>query len=247
MRGRLWWCVLLAGCSLVNDPGDHLQAGPDAGPQGVPFEQFCDRYAEAFCAAKARCCMTAEVDVAACSDQAAEDCTGIYGSAFGIPDVTYNPLLAAEALDSAQEILDACSIDIIDWGADRRGFLGGLEGEIEGGQPCQPMGDDDTSVFVAHLTCRDRDQICQRISPDEWRCGLKLSDGQSCRSGLVCMSNRCPREPLALNGTCGPGEAATSSCTSGEECASRFCTGRPLSPGQCVDLDPETIYCAPID
>ncbi|MEC7520202.1 MAG: hypothetical protein VYE22_10075 [Myxococcota bacterium] len=241
---RAWLLLLLStGCSLVNDPADHLGPATDAGPAEVRFEDFCGRYAEAFCQAKADCCESGGVDIGACSDAAESECEMFYGSAFGVDGVTYSPTLAAEALASGQVLLDACDLGIVAWATDRRGFLGGLEGEVEGGEVCDPMDRSELALFVAHLTCQNRDHICQQVGVDDWRCGRKLEDGRPCRSGLVCDTARCPRGSLIAPGTCGPGEAAGSPCNRSDECASGFCTGTDLSLGQCVDIDEQTLYC----
>jgi len=262
----LW---LLAGCSIVYDPANHMGGAMDAGstpdatppdatpPDATPpdattadagssidLAEFCTELARGFCANADMCCTTAGTfDVAACETNVTSLCRPVYGLTGTEPTLEYDGVAAYEALQRALALSAACELDpALDFFADRDGLLAGIVGTLPGGSDCTPsMPRDPTRILVAALSCADG-QSCHDDGAGSWFCRAPAMDGARCNNTYDSQSGRCERRGFSQ--VCGPGEVPGTACLTAQECASLVCERTGPFTRECAAANTDTLYCS---
>lgn len=224
--------MLLAGCSVVNAPGDHREP--------LSPTEFCQVYAEISCRGYLDCCPTAvEFPLEDCVRSAANDCAVEFGGLAIDPRTGYSEEEAARVAWEGSALVDDCSLELADWVVRRDGFQSVLQGTIAGGERCDvpspPRPEDVAPIF----SCASRDQACV-LSGSVWQCSARRGVGEpcfltwDCEDGLYCTG--------LIGGSCQPRQADGAGCAGNDACASLAC--RAL---RCVPRTAETVYCGAMD
>lgn len=258
-------CLVLAGCSIVNDPGrhqggqpaldagrdaaPHQDAGTDAGPPLLPANEFCRAYAEVYCEGYFGCCSAAERPEDAfdeCVSNAQYACsngTDATGPVLGIivadPRTGYDPRIAAEVIAEGRALVADCSTDLLRWTTERMGLQRGLTGSIEAGAECTPGPFVGLRFdFAALFSCEGTNRACVERS-GQWDCLTRRDVDASCRLYWDCLDGLYCTNGV-LGGTCQPRKANGGACSSGVECESLFCNRL----GLCADPTQDDVYCS---
>lgn len=231
MRGRLVAVAIVVGLF----GGCRVDGG--GGAPSVPFEGYCDRYAEVTCDAAERCDCLGGYSVELCQGFMGTECRDEVESSVEAGRSAFHADAAGRCLASLQRIISDCRIDDGDdldgWDAACSAILTGLGDE---GDPCD--GDDE---------CRDGlecfDDSCVRM-PGE---GAACLEGYACAEGFYCGSDD------ACHGERGRGEACPDgdySCGDDLYCDGRSTTCQPyIASGEpCEHASyacDDDLYCSP--
>lgn len=228
--------VLLAGCSLINDPDDHR---PGGGLDPVPATEFCGGFAEVACDAFLDCCSTAAVDRDACILEEQADCNDRLRGLLLDPRTGYDPRVASEVLEEGRSFVTSCDVSITGWGANRTGFVRMFRGSVDPGGECTPMNVVD---LPAYFSCRELDQACvseglfgSSFCRDLQTTGGRCNLDSDCVDDLYCA-------PMMGGGTCAPVLATGEPCMEASDCASQFC-----GASVCEVPTTDRIFCASRD
>lgn len=224
--------VLLAGCSLVNDPDVHRGNTPDAGPPTVAPADVCSELVRLFCEARIACCpAAASEDFESCRADAMTTCQMSIGPYVADRRTGYDPLIAGSVLAEGRRLAESCDPDIVELLATKEGLLSVFQGTVPEGGAC--------SVFdpPTLLSCvRDDDLICQPMGlgftclparAEAGACAFSLA----CETGLYCQA----AEPR----TCAPQLAEGQSCMEAADCRSYVCDTTSM---QCAPRT-QDVYC----
>jgi hypothetical protein len=217
--------LLLAGCTLVNDPGQHQDP--------IGENDFCEELARLSCTGLAECCPTPEANEVSFDEcvrlreslcRAAE----LYGPVFEDPRTGYDPVVAAQVMAEGYAFIEnACDPGIYEWRFRRQGLYRVLTGTVEGGDFCTPEGEDDPAAL---FSCVASDPVCRPdFTGTRWSCTSSAgTEGEPCIAFLDCAA-----EHYCDAGTCRRSKADGEPCGEGIECLSLFCnpSGRCQDPG----------------
>jgi hypothetical protein len=201
-----------------------------AGP--VPFERYCERYAEVACEFAARCDCLAGGTVELCRLYMDGECAGEVEEPVNAGRRSYDPAAGGGCLAGLQSLLGDCALDDLDWPADCDRMLVGL---LAAGASCES--DDDC---VSGLECYSG--RCAALPG----AGQPCLDGSTCAGDLYCGSDELCHAPQGAGGPCPEGSEA---CGDDLYCDLRSNTcARYLGSGEscrhanavCVD----GLYCA---
>ncbi|MEZ4335090.1 MAG: hypothetical protein R3B82_00490 [Sandaracinaceae bacterium] len=234
---------VLAGCSLVNAPSDHL-------PGPVAADDFCAEYAALMCDGVLGCCPGA-------AGTPREDCVSILGAvcAMGLSSLTsdsrtgYDAEEAGYQLAYARDLVNRCDPGIAAWQNRFDGLVGALRGTVPEGELCNPIFAEsflerriDTPRFYScegDLACRPTTSLA------EWRCldrgvpGSACTGFGDCEEGLVCR---------VISGTetaCSERFPDGASCVADAQCESYACATCVGDACTCTPDDTvEQVYCA---
>ncbi len=239
---------LLAGCSLVNDPGDHMGgASPtpdatidatdtpdadastpdaDAAPAPIPAAEFCSELVELYCNARKRCCAGAEDEnIDTCRNERAGPCANFIGGYATDSRNNYDPQRAAEVIAEGAALAETCDEDIVKWFATRDGIARVLRGTIPEAQGCSAL-NGTYLACVRPLACRGGAAVLGTCRP-------LAEEGEPCDGDLECV------EPLQCDvGACRARRANGSMCEGIYDCESLTCTEMICAPGTdtyCID------------
>jgi hypothetical protein len=259
-----WSVLLLAGCSLVNDPSAHMNgtvdagfdagvdAGTDAGPPPIDALDFCPALAAMICEAYDSCCSMApaDLDIEMCVEMMSTNCVNSYSPILFDRASGYDAAEAGRVLEEGYAFLrgengnERCDTDAAPWLANRDGLLRIMRGSLTGGEACTPM----TLVpfdYAALFSCENPDLSCIAGNP-EWRCVPRLEDGDlNCVLYWDCVDGlRCDYSGPEIAGRCGPRLPNTSPCNTDTDCDSLACEAPSEgAPTVCVPRTPDTVYC----
>ncbi len=234
---------LLAGCSLVNAPDDHL-------PAPVAADDFCATYASIVCDGVLGCCPAA-------AGTPRDDCTEILGAycAMSLASVIsdartgYDAEEAGFQLAYARDLVNRCDPAIAAWQNRLDGLAGALRGTVPEGELCNPIFTEsfeerrlDTPRFyscVDDLACRPTTSIT------EWRCLARGAIGANCvglgdcQEGLTCALVSDTEARCSARFTDG------TSCVADSQCESYACAACVGDACTCApDETSEQVYCA---
>jgi hypothetical protein len=219
--------LLLGGCSLLQDPANHMGGE-------VPVGTFCEHVASILCAAHQDCCETPAVSFADCLQGAADGCRAEYMPFIEDARVGYDEEAAAMALARGRALAGACDPAFLDWVRDRDGMQAALVGTIASGEVCVEGTVDGPELF----SCIERDESCQ-VAVGGWRCLPQVAPGRTCYLDTDCDdAHYCDAAMPGEEGICTVRGAATTECTEARTCQSLFCNA-----GRCADRDPELVFC----
>jgi len=265
MRLSITWvaCAMLAGCTLVNDPGRHQHggqsdAGTDAGPPPrVEVAEVCAEYADVMCSAYFGCC-TEGVALQAdplfeqyrteCMTEAQRICReGENAFSPILQDLVddfltgYDPVVGAEVIAEGRMLAATCDPDFRAWAVERDGHSRALRGTRGGGEECTPgpfMGL--RPDYAALLSCEvndDGEYMACVNRGGTWNCVVRGGDGAPCISHFDCRDGYyCT---AFVGGTCALRKNDGDACTEHTQCASLFCNGA----GTCATPTQDDVYC----
>lgn len=235
-RASLLAFALLAGCSIVNAPGEHRAGGGDAGLAPLPGTEFCEAYAELSCHGYLDCCPSAAmVPIDECVVRAANRCASDFGALVVDRRTGYDDDAAARAIAEGRALVDACSLELADWGVRRTGFQSVLQGTVDGGDRCDQPSPPRLEDFAPLFSCNDIDQACV-LAGSVWTCSARRAASEpclltwDCQDGLYCTS--------LIAGTCQPRQDVGAACSANDACESLACRD-----GMCVERTATTVYC----
>ncbi|MDQ3037247.1 MAG: hypothetical protein M3Y87_32940 [Myxococcota bacterium] len=220
--------ALLAGCTLVNPPGEHQAP--------LSPTEFCRAFAELSCQGYLECCPTAvPVPFDDCVVMAANQCTSDFGALAVDSRTGYSEEAAARAAGEGRALADVCSLELADWGVRRTGFQSVLQGTLGGGERCDVPNPPRLGDFAPIFSCESPDLACV-AGGSVWQCATRRGPGDpclltwDCQDGLYCTG--------LISGSCQPRQDVGAPCTSNDACASLACRG-----GFCVPRTATTVYC----
>jgi hypothetical protein len=251
--GAAAW-LALSGCSIVNDPAQHMggmaDGGVDATVPRVEGSALCTRLITLQCEQYVRCCSSApmDFDVPGCIESLLPPCRDGIGAYLADERTGYDPEIAAEALAEGEALSAACSLDIARWVATREGLFRSFAGTVPAAGDCTPTSATDVATFVS---CDRLDYACTPALGDRFLCAPRVGAGASCFldndcvEGLACIRS-VPLDPAT--GRCGDRLAAGAVCRQSTDCESYYChvpTG--LMVGTCAAATQDNVYCGVAD
>jgi hypothetical protein len=239
-------CCVLAGCSLINDPGAHQPESIGA----VQGQDFCAELAKLLCTGYFECCSTAEHGDDAfenCVASAATRCADgdgtlapVIGSLVTNSRTGYDPVLAGQALAEGYALVAECSLDIAAWKLERTGLQRALTGTISGGDTCTPH-DPGTSGgldWAALFSCEGTDKACV-AGRDRWSCLARQPEGMACVLYWDCEDGLyCDGHWIVGGGSCRARLANGEPCTEAVQCATLHCASNV-----CATPTQDDLYC----
>jgi hypothetical protein len=197
--------VLLAGCSVVNDPNNH-RAMP------VPSDQACNVFADAVCETHALCC---DVNFTTqCRSVAAGFCTSIFGNAIMFPANGYDPAAAGSFINHLRAVGARCDPEYLELISQQDGLVGVFLGTLPANAVCA-----DQSGNYQPLVCQQPDLACVATA-GSFRCAPRVALGGACRNSRDCRSELYCQTP---SGTCQARLAPGAACTDAGDCQSYIC------------------------
>lgn len=272
-RSILIACALLAGCTIVNDPGRHQRgqpdggedggppdagpetdAGVDGGPRLVQGQDVCREYARVRCEGYFDCCSAAVARTdevfETCLTQASADCASGEGDGPSIPSLIadprtrYDPLVGGEVLTEAEEIIGRCGVDLPLWTVERSGFPRVLTGTVAGGDPCTPDDIVPPDVdYPAFFSCQGTDRSCAPGSGGIWSCLARRQVGESCVLYWDCQDGHFCQGIPFFGATCQVRKPDGMPCTGPFECLSHFCNDAMM----CATPTQDQVYCPVVE
>lgn len=225
-----------------------FDAGSADDRNDVTAGEICQRVADILCAGEAFCCDDPGRDVAACQTAMLKTCNNSYmlDTIAMDPRVGFDPAGASAAFTMLEERAKACDPSVSAWAVSSEGFVMGLDGTLNAGDDCEPMGGAENASVAELLTalasCSTSAGLACLPSPDGWKCAPRSSAGGKCATdgncadGMYCVNTS---EELDGSGTCTARKAAGMTCTDATECASFICTS-----GKCAAVDDkQAAYC----
>ncbi len=259
--------VLLAGCSLVNDPNRHtggIDSGiadsgpPDAGPPRLERGDICMAYAELTCAGIFGCCSAAPrppspAQLTQCLTDAQIACANNAVINYtNDPRTGYDPVVGAEVFEQGRRLVESCSTDYLRWWTERSfGMQRSLTGTVEGGADCTPMQfwPPDQADVPALLSCEGTNLACRPGAggvADRWFCTQRQQAGGRCLVYFDCVDGLYCTEYnlIEQTGTCRARLPNGSPCGGPTDCQSLTCLD-PLGGNAKICLQPtaDLVYC----
>lgn len=240
--------ILLCACGGPSDPGDdggtdagHVDAGP------LSAANFCDRYADAVCGARAAC----GCDTMGCRDEARAACGGVaitanVASAIARGTLTFDREAAEALLAGLEGVAPACEhpFAALEWEyGDVRTNGGVLDGTLDAGADCDPDLLLATECIDGWCADTDRDGV--------GTCIRYVGLGEPCDQTRRCFDLRAPIDSYddlddpsywlaCIGGTCVEQRALGESCDGNTDCESNRCEGEVCEP-LLADAQPCTI------
>ena len=240
--------LIVAGCSVVNDPGRHhgasdaggamdaaaRDAAPgvdapsatDAGPAPIEPLDFCGRLIDAYCRARIQCCTAAASEpMATCVTNNRPECDDLLTAYLVHPRNQYSPERAGTELAEFEAYFagDACDPDVLDWLTQAEGILSIMRGTLTDGDQC--LDADFEEVFACQ-----RPRVCTRVGPLSWQCQPRVARDGACRDNAICPETDYCEGDLdngTVDGACVPKLANGTLCLAAAECESHICAGEP--------------------
>lgn len=242
--------ALVCGCSLVNDPAQHMggaaDGGADAAVDRIEPSALCSRLITLQCEEYVRCCSTAPdpFDTEACIHALLPGCRDGIGAYLADDRTGYDPVIAAETVAEGEALSEACSLDIARWVSTRDGLFRAFAGTVGAGAECTPTG---TTDFAAIISCDRLENSCVPAAGDRYLCAPRVEIGVSCQlnndcaDGLACVRT-IPLEPTS--GRCAARLDDGSPCRQATDCQSYLChVPMGMLVGTCFPATQDNIYC----
>lgn len=256
---RIEACALvLAACSLVNDPGRHegtpgtdgggvgsdggaSDAGSsDGGAPPVAAEDACEEFTNVYCTAYDRCCMMMpRRSFDECVTDVLASCNMSIEQFLFHPPNRYSPERAGELIARARTMSATCDPAIAELLTYE--LLAVFEGSALETQPCISLAEIGRSEYAGLLSCSRADGLTCRPETgplDPWACQAISVTGGSCYHFVHCQEGHyCSGIGIFNNGSCTRQRSNGMKCSSADQCDSLNC-----SMGFCRSLD-QSVYC----
>lgn len=224
MRPVIALAFALAGCSLVNDPGDHrggtapgVDAGAaDAGPQPIAPADLCTELVRLLCEARLECCDDPGQTYEECRTNAMTDCQMLVGPFLEDERTGYTPMRAGELIAEGRRIYrDSCSLEILDFLGTKERLLSMFDGTVPLNGSCSIL------EVPTLLSCERPELVCQPMGFGT-QCLPVRTEGEPCAFDLACETGLyCPS---GMGATCAPQLAdGAGPCAEGPDCQSYIC------------------------
>jgi hypothetical protein len=231
--------VLVAGCSVVNDPDRHRGAPSDGGLPPIAAGDACDEVALVMCGAYETCCPTRTETREECETRVLARCEQTIEPYLLDPRTGYGEARAAEVLLRARELASSCDTDIAQFFV--YDLLTILEGTNPRGGVCITLAQALDNDFAGIFSCRRSDElVCRpREAPlGDWICQGESAEGGACNNVIHCERGLyCVGGSFLATGTCMPQLRNGTACVTSDQCQSLNCLAMTCQP---ID---ESIYC----
>ena len=239
-RSALLLFALLAGCSAVNPPSDHIAEPLEA-------DGFCAGYANLICDAIMGCCsIGAMYERSECMARYGRVCTNLIGPLISDPRTGYDAAEAGVQLNIGRQMAERCDPLFNHWLSRRDGLTAMFSGTAEDAQACEPTfmenftigGRVDTPRFYS---CASAGSACRAtVGLSEWQCLGVGAVGDPCILPIDCLDGLTCRAVSDTRAECLGRQPDGDICGQGSQCESYDC--------QCEMVGDEVVCrCVPDD
>jgi hypothetical protein len=244
-RAALLLLLVLAGCSVVNDPDRHRQHGTvDADVPRLEPTQACAEFASVLCGAYENCCTTGTETRAQCEARTLTNCRRSVETYLLDPRTAYDSARGAQLVVEARELASRCDPAVVEFFT--YDLLTAFQGTNPRGDICITLAQAGAGDFAGLFSCqRSEDLVCRAVGGPlgDWSCQGSSAEGGACNHiihcerGLYCMGGS-----LFANGRCRPQLRNGTACMAGGDCLSLNCVMGTCQPADasiyCTDLFP---------